>query len=144
MGRFARRVALFAAGFVVLALAIDAVVGVFQPVVDTEASECVLRTFDADGTVHEDRLALVDDGGTLWVQSGHHFRGWYHRLERIPDVELIRNGEVRPYRALPIDTPETESRVRELLMQRAGPVRFYAIRSLLLFADMKPVRLDPR
>jgi hypothetical protein len=144
MARTARRLALFAAGFVVLALAVDAVIAVFQPVVATEETECVLRTVDENGKTHEDRLALVDDGGTLWVQSGHHFRGWYHRLLRNPDVELVRGGEARPYRAVPLDTPETEARIRELMKQRAGALRFYAIRTLLLFADMKPVRLDPR
>ena len=142
MGRIARRVLLFAAGFVVLAFAIDTAVALFQP--SFEPAECVLRTFDADGTAHEDRLALVDDGGTLWVQSGHHFRGWYHRLERNPDVELIRDGQARPYRAVPIDTPESEARIRSLMKQRVGTAGFYAIRTILLFADMKPVRLDPR
>jgi len=86
----------------------------------------------------------VDDDGTLWIQSGHHFRGWYHRLLLDPEVELVRNGEVRAYRAVPVDTPEAEARVRVLLKQRTGPVRFYLIRTFLLFADMKPVRLDPR
>ena len=48
------------------------------------------------------------------------------------------------YRAVPIDTPETEERVSGLLKQRVGSLRFYAIRTALGFADMKPVRLDPR
>jgi hypothetical protein len=89
-------------------------------------------------------MVVLDDGGALWVQSGHHFRGWYHRLRRNPEVELIRGGEVRLYRAVPVDTPEAQARVVELLKARAGAARFYLIRSLLLFADVKPVRLDPR
>ena len=43
-----------------------------------------------------------------------------------------------------LDTPETQARIRELLIARAGAVRFALIRTVLLFADIKPVRLDPR
>jgi hypothetical protein len=99
-------------GFVVLALGVDAIVGISQPALEPGAAEGVLRTFDEDGKLHENRLVVVDDGGTLWIQSGHHFRGWYHRLLRNPEVERA--------------------------------FRFYLIRTLLLFADVKPVRLDAR
>lgn len=139
-----RALVLVPAGLVVLALGVDAIVGISQPVFEPGAAEGVLRTFDEDGTPHENRLVVVDDGGTLWIQSGHHFRGWYHRLERNPEVELVRNGETRAYHAVPLDTPETESRVMNLLKQRNGAFRFHLIRTLLLFADVKPVRLDPR
>jgi hypothetical protein len=142
--RLVRALVLAVAAFVVLALGLDAMVAVFQPTVQSQETECVLRTFDENGKAHENRLALVEDGGTLWIQSGHHFRGWYHRLVRNPDVELVRNGEVRAYHAVPIDTPETEARMKTLMKQRSGALRFYLIRTLLLFPDMKPVRLDPR
>ncbi len=33
--------------------------------------------------------------------------------------------------------------MRELLRERVGPFGFALIRALLLFADIKPVRLDP-
>lgn len=139
-----RRLALAAVAFAALALALDALVGLFQPSLEPGAAEGVLRTFDDDGKAHENRMVVVEDGGTLWIQSGHHFRGWYHRLLRNPDVELVRGGVVRPYRAVPLDTPETEARIRELLKRRTGTLGFYAIRTVLLFADIKPVRLDPR
>jgi len=144
MGRIARRLALVLVGFVALALGLDAIVGASQPVLAAGPDEGVLRTFDEEGKPHENRLVVVDDGGTTWIQSGHHFRGWYHRLLRNPDVELVRSGEVRSYRAAPIDTPETEARVKQLLKERNGALRFYLFRTLLLFADVKPVRLDPR
>ena len=144
MKRIVRTVVLSLSGFVVLALGIDAIVGLRQPVLQPGPAEGVLRTFDEEGNVHETRLAVVDDGGTLWLQSAHHFRGWYHRLLRNPEVELVRNGEVRAYRATPVDTPEAEARIKSLLRERVGPLRFYTIRTLLLFADVKPVRLDPR
>jgi len=144
MRRIARTVVLFLVGFVLLALGIDALVGIRQPVLQPGAAEGVLRTFDENGNVYEKRLLVVDDEGTPWIQSGHHFRGWYHRLLRNPEVELVRNGEVRAYHAVPLDTPETEARIKYLMRQRSGAFRFYLIRTLLLFADVKPVRLDPR
>jgi hypothetical protein len=130
--------------FVLLAFALDAIVGVAQPAFEP-AEEGALRTFDPDGAPHESRLVVVDDGATLWLHSGHHFRGWYERLLRNPDVELARaGGAFAPYRAVPIDTPESEARITELMKQRTGALPFYMIRTLLLFADVKPVRLDPR
>jgi hypothetical protein len=132
-------------GLVALALLLDAVAAIVQPALDPDR-EAVLHTFDADGTRHDTRLALGEDvDGTLWIQSGHHFRGWYHRLLENPRVELTRGGVTRPYTAVAIDTPESEAKVRELFTELAGgPVRFAVIRTLLLFADIKPVRLDPR
>lgn len=133
------------AGFVALALLLDAIGGVVQPELEGGRAEGVLYTVDADGQRIGTRLAVVDDAdGNVWVQSGHHFRGWYERVLANPDVELERDGELRPYSAVPIDTPESEALVRGLLKQRVGPVRFAIIRAMLLFADMKPVRLDPR
>ena len=34
-------------------------------------------------------MIVLQDGDVTWVQSGHHFRGWYHRLVRNPEVELV-------------------------------------------------------
>jgi hypothetical protein len=142
--RIARIFAIVVVGFVAVALLLDGVGAMVQPVLESGDAEGVLRTFDADGTLHETRLVVIDDGGTLWVQSGHHFRGWYERLLVNREVELERGGEVRAYLAVPLDTPETERRIRQLLKDRVGVVQFYMIRTFLLFADMKPVRLDPR
>jgi len=126
--------------YVALGLALDAAIGYFQPQQETTA---VLRSFDPDGTPHETVLSLLDDGGTLWVESGHWFRGWYHRVRANPDVELIRGGEVKAYRAVPVDTPEALARVRELMGKGRG-ARYTLARAMLLFAPIKPVRLDPR
>ncbi len=126
--------------YVVLGLALDAAIGFFQPQRETTA---VLRTLDDDGRPHETVLSLLDDGGTLWVESGHWFRGWYHRLRRNPEVELIRGGEVQAYRAVPVDTPAALERVEELMGKGRGS-RYWVGRVMLLFAPIKPVRLDPR
>lgn len=133
------------AAFVLLALLFDGVVALTQPEFEGGGRSGVIHTRDAEGNAHRDRLAvLVEDDGTLWVQSGHHFRGWYHRAVARPEVLLDRGDGPVPYTAVPIDTPEAEARVVALLKQRGGALRHYVIRALLLFADIKPVRLDPR
>lgn len=104
----------------------------------------MLRTFDEQGRPHERVLSLLKEGDTLWVESGHHFRGWYHRLRHNPDVELIRDGQTQAYRAVPLDTPEAERRVKALMKESNGSVGYYFSRAMLLFAEIKPVRLDPR
>jgi hypothetical protein len=126
--------------YVALGLALDAAIGYFQP---QRGNTAVLRTFDAQGEPHETVLTLLDDGGTLWVESGHWFRGWYRRLLRNPDVELVRGGEAKPYRAVPVDTPAALERVQELMGKGRGS-RYWVSRAMLLFAPIKPVRLDPR
>jgi hypothetical protein len=138
--KIVRIIAIVLAGYVALGLTLDGLIGLFQPEGESIA---ILRTFDDEGRPHERRLAVFDDGGTRWVESGHHFRGWYHRLRKNPDVELIEGGKVQAYRAVPVDNPETVERVKELM--KRGRVRgYYISRFLLLFAEIKPVRLDPR
>ncbi len=126
--------------YVALGLALDGAIGYFQPQAGTTA---VLRTFDEAGNPQETVLSLLDDDGTLWVESGHWFRGWYHRLLVNPEVELVRGGEVGAYRAVPVDTPEALERVTKL-MGKGESAGYYVGRVMLLFAPIKPVRLDPR
>jgi hypothetical protein len=144
IARLLRGLGIGAVAFVAIALALDAWVGASQPVLDPGSAEGVLYTLDADGGRLGTRLVVLDDGDVQWVQSGHHFRGWYRRVLENPAVELERDGKTAAYHAVPIDTPETEARIRELLIASAGAVRFALIRTVLLFADIKPVRLDPR
>lgn len=138
--RFIRIAAILFGAYVALGLAIDAAIGTFQP---QQPSTAVLRSFDAEGKPQERVLTLLDDGSTLWVESGHWFRGWYHRIRANPDVELIRGGEAKPYRAVPVDTPEALAHVEELMGKGHG-ARYLLARAMLLFAPIKPVRLDPR
>lgn len=142
MRRVVRIVVAVLALYVFVVLALEAYITITQPRVG--GLEAILRTFDEEGTPHDNRLALINDGETLWVQSGHHFRGWYYRLRTNPDVELIRDGVAKPYRAVALDTDEARDRVITLLRERGSAGRFYTIRALLLFAPIKPVRLDPR
>ena len=138
--RILRILAIVFAAYITLGLALDGAIGYFQPQSGTTA---VLRTFDAGGDARETVLSLLDDGGTLWIESGHWFRGWYHRVGANPDVELIRGDEVGAYRAVPLDTPEALDKVMKLMGKGDG-VGYWVGRAMLLFAPIKPVRLDPR
>ena len=90
MKKAAKILGMVIAGYVTLALALDAFIGVSQIALEPGEREGILRTFDADGTMHETRMIIIDDGDIMWVQSGHHFRGWYYRLIENPNVELLR------------------------------------------------------
>ena len=143
MKRTARVAALVFVGFVALALLLDGLAGLIQPAL--AGPEGVLHTTDEQGVVLETRLAVFEDpSGAIWVQSGHHFRGWYERLKRNPDVELDRDGVLNAYRAVALETPEARQHVRALIKDQVGVAGFWAIRVFLLFAEIKPVRLDPR
>lgn len=126
--------------YVALGLLADAAIGWFQP---QGVNTAVLRTFDASGAAKETVLGLLDDEGQLWVESGHWWRGWYRRVRANPDVELVRGGKAAPYRATPTDTPEAVDTV-ERLMGRGTSSRYWIARTLLLFAPIRPVKLDPR
>ena len=139
--KIVRWLAILFGGYLILAFVFDGMIALFQPMAGATG---VLRTFDEQGRAQERVLSILEDDGTLWVESGHHFRGWYNRLRRNPEVELIRDGEVQAYRAVALDTPEAQRRVKELMMQSNGSVGYYFSRAMLLFAEIKPVRLDPR
>lgn len=142
MKKAARITAAVFFGYVGLALVLDAFIGVSQ--IALGGPEGVLRTVDGKGQIHETRMIVLQDGDVTWVQSGHHFRGWYHRLVRNPEVELVVGDEVRPCLAVPLDDPASRANMKRLIEQRVGRVGAAIIRTILLFAEVKPVRLDPR
>ncbi len=125
--------------YIALGLILDGAIGHFQP---TGGNTAVLRTFDDVGKPHDRVLGLLNDEGQLWVESGHWFRGWYHRAVANPNVELIQGDQVTPYRAVPVDTEEAVATVTRL-MGKGTSNRYWVGRLLLLFAPIKPVRLDP-
>ena len=138
--RLVRIAAILLGLYVVLGVSLDAAIGFLQP---QQPNTAVLRTFDASGGSKDTVLGLLDDRGQLWVESGHWFRGWYRRVVANPDVELVRGGQAAPYRATPLDTPEAVDTVTRL-MGKGSSSRYWIARTLLLFAPIKPVKLDPR
>lgn len=139
--RIVRLLVILVVGYVALGLIADAAIGYFQP---RSEGTAVLRTFDAAGGGAKDTvLSLLDDEGQLWVESGHWFRGWYNRVLANRDVELVRDGEAKPYRAVPVNTTEAVDTVLRL-MGKGEHAGYWVGRALLLWAPIKPVRLDPR
>ncbi len=138
--KIVRFVAIVFGVYVALGLIIDGAIGYFQPQSGTTA---VLRSFDASGQSKNTVLGLLDDDGQLWVESGHWFRGWYKRVLANPEVEFVRDGESAPYRAVPVDTPAARETVTRLMGKGQG-ARDWIGRTMLLYAPIKPVRLDPR
>jgi len=126
--------------YLLLGLSFDAAIGYFQP---QRQGTVVLRTFDSTGRSKDTVLALRDDNGQLWVESGHWFRGWYNRVLANPNVELVRDGRAQPYHAVPDDSPEAVERLGQLMGKGTG-AGYWVIRAMLLWAPVKPVRLDPR
>ena len=135
-----RIVAVIFAVYVGLGLSLDAAIGFFQPEM---GSTVVLRSFDTDGNSQDTVLSLLDDDGQLWVESGHWFRGWYDRVVANPEIELVLNGETLAYRAVPLDTPEALDKVTKLMGKGEG-AGYTISRTMLLWAPIKPVRLDPK
>ena len=134
-------VAMVLGGYIVVGLGLDAAIGYFQP--ESPGRTAVLRTFDADGTASDTVLGLLDDDGQLWVESGHWFRGWYRRVQSHPEVEPVRGGKASAYRAIPDDSAEAGDTVTRLMGKGSG-AGYWVGRTALLWAPIKPVRLEPR
>lgn len=59
----------------------------------------VLETYDERGNSFQTKLWVVDVHREPWLRAGDPDAAWLERLERNPDVVLVRDGERRPYRA---------------------------------------------
>lgn len=103
----------------------------------------VLRTRTAAGDVRATRVWVVDDGGGPWIEAGNRERPFYQDLQGDPDVELVRSGAVRRYRAVPVPTDDAHARLRRLLAAKYG----FADRWIALLVDTSAsvaIRLEPR
>lgn len=103
----------------------------------------VLRTF-ADGDVQETRLWVVDDRGSVWLRAGQPTSAWYQRILANPDIEVERGGEVREYRAFPLEGggPATDH-INALMLNKYGWAD-QVIGYLFDRSDAVAIRLDPR
>jgi hypothetical protein len=77
----------------------------------------VLRTQNEDGTWHEARLWIVDDGDVAWLHGDSRSR-WERNLAARPVVEVTRQGETQRYRATPVPGPHP--RIHELMRAKYG------------------------
>lgn len=101
----------------------------------------VLRTFDPDGATHDTKLWVVDIEGVPWVRVGRPARGWLLRLEADPRAELVREGRATPRRAVVVRDPDARRRVDEAFAGKYGVVDWWY--GVVLRSDPVPVRLDP-
>lgn len=125
--------------YIAIGLLFDALVGYYQPQNETTL---VIQTRDDQGLLIDTVLTARDHEDELWVESGHWFRGWFRRLLKNPEVYIIRNGKRTAYRAEYVDTEEAIELMTRLMGKGQG-MRYWIGRTLLLYAPIKPVYLEP-
>ena len=124
--------------YVLIGLTFDGLIGYFQP---ENQSTVVLRTYNSEGDLENTVLGLRVDGDQLWVESGHWFRGWYNRILDNPNVILKTSTGEHAYKAVPVEDPQAVE-LMENLMGKGDGYSYWLGRAMLLFAPIKPVRLD--
>jgi hypothetical protein len=99
-----------------------------------------LRTLDGEGHPHETKLWIVDHEGQPWVRAARPTLGWVMRIRDNPHVELIRDGETRPYTAVIVEDPEAKQAIDAAIEAKYGLVdRWYEF----LVRHQTVIRLDP-
>ena len=100
----------------------------------------VLRTEEADGSRYTSRLWIVDVGGTPWLHGDRGSR-WEQNLAVRPVVEVVRGGETRRWRAVPVPGPHPE--IDAALRSKYGVADVW-VRFVARDGDTTtPVRLEP-
>lgn len=86
---------------IILGILLAAVVAVagHLALIEIGREVAVLRTQREDGRWLETRLWVVDYDGSPWLHSAG--VDWEKRFENEPEVELVRDGQTRRYRAHP-------------------------------------------
>jgi len=124
-----------------LAVAVLAGVALLTYWAGEQTEVVVLRTRDAAGQPHETKMWVVDHQGDPWVRVAKPSRRWYRRLLDDREVELVRGGATRPFRAEPHEEPEVVARLDAAFRARYGIVDWWY--GLLLRRHAIPVRLAP-
>lgn len=102
----------------------------------------VLHARDADGSMAQTRLWVVDYQGRQYLRCGADGSGWFSRLTANPAIELERAGQKDAFLAVP--EPALSAEINGLMEQK------YGWRDALIGAMVGgregsvPVRLDPR
>lgn len=128
--------------YIAIGFVLDALIGYYQP---QSEGTLVVQTQDNQQQWIDTVVTARDHQGELWIESGHWFRGWYHRLLEHPQVYIIRHGERRAYLAEPVNTDEAVELMTRLMGKgvEGRSLRYWRFRLLLLFAPIKPVFLRP-
>jgi len=98
-----------------------------------------LRTTDADGTIRETRLWIVDTDGATWLHSAG--AAWEKRFEGDPVVEVIRHGRTGRYRGTLVPGPHPD--IDAALRQKYGIADRWVRLISPCGEDTIPVRLEP-
>jgi hypothetical protein len=135
----------------VAVLTIGCVIGslVLSVLMVPEGEVATLSTYAADGRDQSTQVWLVDgeelpgaSPDAIFLRAHSRRAGWLARLQAAPQVELARQGEVRPYRA-EVGDPDA---LREPLNRAMAAKYGVADRLLALLVDPAisvPVRLVP-
>ena len=130
--------AIIAAVYVVGVVLFELNLGIRQPSFEDGGIPMLdLITTDADGEIHQQRLARLTTDGKIYVSAHHWPRGWYRRAVENPEVRVDVEGTVSDYVAVPVEGEEFERVVAEHPLPL--PVRF-----LMGFPPPREIlRLDP-
>ena len=121
------------AGYVSILLLLEAVIWKVQPTMEGGVTLIVGEGDDQFSRT----LYGFQINDRLYVSSNHWFRKWYHAVLQNPNIGVERDGEVKPYTAVPIDGEEKEDVARQYKMG-------FMFRLLCGFAPRLHLRLDPR
>jgi hypothetical protein len=102
----------------------------------------VLRTRGTDGDVKETRTWIADEAGASFIEAAHADRPFYQHLLVNSEVEVVRAGAVRTYRATPVQNPAGQAHIRRRLAERYGWADTW-VGVLQDTAQSIEVRLDP-
>lgn len=103
----------------------------------------VLRTVDDTGARHDTKLWVVDHDGAPWVRVARPERHWFQRLQRHPEIEIVRGGGApQPVVAKPDASPEAKAALDAAFRAKYGATDWWY--GVLLRRAAVPVRLEPR
>lgn len=122
-------------GYVGLVVAFESLIGFLQP---EQGNVLTITTTGEDGTANDRVLAMLDDGGTIYVSANHWPRAWYEEALANPEVGVSIAGARGDYLAVPIDEVDEWERLDALF---AHPFLFKFITG---FPPRLFLRLDPK
>jgi len=90
--------------YAILLLLLELVIWKVQPSMENEVTLFV----NNDNSVAARKLYGFELDGSLYVSSNHWFRKWYYAVIENPFVDVERSGEIKSYKAIPLEGKERE------------------------------------